>query len=80
MQDPITSVGIVEQPHGIAPEAENAGQLELKKQETNFSDDFMPTGKRFSMVSEEQKVGGIMDNNEHNERRFSLSSPHGVAK
>ena len=52
----------------------------MKKQETNFSDDFMPTGKRFSMVSEEQKVGGIMDNNEHNERRFSLSSPPGVAK
>ena len=50
------------------------GILDVKKQDTNLSDDFGPTpgGKRFSIVSEELKVG---ENNEHNDSRFTISSP-----
>ena len=53
---------------------EVGGHLDIKKQDTNLSEDFVPAqgGKRFSMVSEELKVG---EHNEHNDSRFTISSP-----
>ena len=58
----------------INPSLEVPGHLNINKQDTNLSEDFGPTpgGKRFSIVSEELKVG---EHNEHNDSRFTISSP-----
>ena len=71
VQDPIETAGsgIV---NPLNPDI--GGILDVKKQDTNLSDDFGPTpgGKRFSIVSEELKVG---EKDEHNDSRFTISSP-----
>ena len=70
VQDPTETAGVAV----INPSLEVPGHLNINKQDTNLSEDFGPTpgGKRFSIVSEELKVG---EHNEHNDSRFTISSP-----
>ena len=74
MQDNIVTVGV------IGHNNENVDHLNIKKQETNFSEDIGQNVLRSSIVSEEMKVGGVLDNHEDNASRFSMSSSLGVAK
>ena len=70
VQDPTETASVAV----INPSLEVPGHLNINKQDTNLSEEFGPTpgGKRFSIISEELKVG---DHNEHNDSRFTISSP-----